>query len=266
LISRTASKLYPPRSNNDLKTLHNSIVNSSALDHHKQSLVYYILKDLAQPNYRAENFAKSFYLPSRYQIFIDGIWHLDRLKLEKALDYLTSPSLIPTFLDAILYALCRHAPPHDPTLPLAYYHTVSPPLTSPKVLSAFFDRFCAASLTEAFFFARSQGSFRHRHLFEQLITFVVNSSKGEIRGNRAVELIGLPFNEEEEEWFEDFLTEGKGKELHEARDTLMVRKVVKGEIQDAVELGKKLSGKKMDGVNWTSLTHGLQHGAKLYGA
>ena len=77
-----ASKLYPPRSNNDLRILFDRITRSTSPDHQKQSLVYYILRDLPSDRTSAEAFAESSYLPDKYQTFIDGIWYLDRLKLE----------------------------------------------------------------------------------------------------------------------------------------------------------------------------------------
>ena len=77
-----ASKLYPPRSNQDLRTLHGRIISSASPDHHKQSLLYYILKDIPHSSQVAEGFAKECFLPSKYRIFIDGLWFLDRLRFE----------------------------------------------------------------------------------------------------------------------------------------------------------------------------------------
>lgn len=77
-----ASKQYPPRSNDGLKNLHHLIVSSASPDHHKQSLMYYILKDLLHSSSPAEEFSKAVYLPEKYRIFIDGIWCLDRKEFE----------------------------------------------------------------------------------------------------------------------------------------------------------------------------------------
>lgn len=78
----SASQLYPPKSNEDLRILYDSITSAPAQNHHKHSLVYYILKDLKLRNRDPETFATRVYLPERYRIFIDGIWYLDRLVLE----------------------------------------------------------------------------------------------------------------------------------------------------------------------------------------
>lgn len=81
-----ASKLYPPRSPLDLRNLHGRIVSSESPDHHKQSILYYILKELPYSSrHAADGFAKTSYLPEKYKIFIDGIWYMDRLKFEVGL-------------------------------------------------------------------------------------------------------------------------------------------------------------------------------------
>lgn len=82
----SASKLYPPRSALDLRNLHALIVSSHSPDHHKQSIFYYLLKELSHSSrHAAEEFAKASYLPEKYKIFIDGIWHMDKLKFEVGL-------------------------------------------------------------------------------------------------------------------------------------------------------------------------------------
>ena len=87
------------------------------------------------------------------------------------------------------------------------------------------------------------------------------NSAGDARASRALELIHLPLNEEEEQWFEEFLNEGKGSTLYGAKDTVMMRKIAKGKMKDAFEFGSKLSGRKIDGLNWMTLRDGLQKGA-----
>ena len=78
-----------------------------------------------------------------------------------------------------------------------------------------------------------------------------------------MELIHLPLDEEEEQWFEEFLNEGKGTTLYGAKDTLMMRKIAKGQVREAVDLGSKLSGRKIDGLNWDALREGLRKGATM---
>ncbi|KAL8718966.1 MAG: hypothetical protein Q9225_003959 [Loekoesia sp. 1 TL-2023] len=249
-----AIRTYPPRSNQDLRDLHDQIIQSPSPDHHKQSVLYYILKDIpdkdAQPS---STFAKAVFLPERYRIFMDGIWFLDRAKFAKALDYLTEPVLIPTFPKEILYTLCVHPDQRDEKLPLAYYYTVSPAITSPRVLEAFFSVLARSSVTEAFFWARRQGEANYRGLFEQLISSVLDGAEGEDRARRSVELIHLPFSREEEIWFESYLTDGKGRDLSGAEDTLAVRKMVTGRAGTNADQGKGFRGKKAGGTDWSSL-------------
>ena len=80
-----AFKLYPPKSNQDLRGLHKSIVESSGPDHHKISVLYYVLLDFDLPTGRrvySGSFEKSSFLPAKYQIYMKGLWHLDRLDFE----------------------------------------------------------------------------------------------------------------------------------------------------------------------------------------
>ncbi|KAI4244916.1 MAG: hypothetical protein L6R40_002822 [Gallowayella cf. fulva] len=221
-------QIYPPRSNQELRDLHDQIIQSASPDHHKQSVLYYLLKDIPDKDKAASTFAQRVFLPEKYRIFIDGIWLLDRGEFEHALEYLTEPVLIPTFPEEIVYILCTHLNQHDDKLPLAYYYTVSPAITSPKVLEALFSKLAASSVTEAFLWSRKQGEANHRKSFEQLVSTVFNGPEGEDRARRSVELIHLPFSEDEENWFAEFLTDGHGRDLHGAKEALAVRAIATG--------------------------------------
>ncbi|KAI4156459.1 MAG: hypothetical protein LQ340_000274 [Diploschistes diacapsis] len=190
----SASQLYPPKSNEDLRILYDSITSAPAQNHHKHSLVYYILKDLKLRNRDPETFATR------------------------------------------------------------YYHTVSPPIHTSKVLDAYFQCVCQSSITEAFHFARSQGIQNHRRLFEQMLSFILGSSSGKQRSDRAIELIGLPFDQEEQSWFQQHLLDGKGKALFGAKDTVIMRYMALGELQAAREVSRETKERKIDNLNWTSLT------------
>jgi hypothetical protein len=75
-----ATKYYPPKTNQDLRNLHQVIVESSGAEHAKISALYYILLNIDQPTKRrvySSEFEKNSFLPPRYSIFMKGIWHLD---------------------------------------------------------------------------------------------------------------------------------------------------------------------------------------------
>ncbi|KAI9820847.1 MAG: hypothetical protein M1832_003480 [Thelocarpon impressellum] len=255
-----ASQLYPPRSNQDVRNLHHKIVSSAAPGHHKHSLLYYVLLDCRAYGNPAERFAADVYLPEKYATYIEGLWHLDHMQFQTALEKLTQPSLIPTFPEEILYTLVRHAPEGDLALPLAYYHTVAPALTTPKALDALFSAMCQVSITEGFYFARRQDEFMHKHLLHQLVSYVLLQPPGEERAKKGVELVNQPFTEHEEAWFEDYLTTGKDKQLHGARDTIMMRRMATGRFSEALGHPKDPSGRKHDGLNWAMLKDGLKNG------
>lgn len=74
------TKAYPPRTNADLRSLFTHIVSSELDIHHKQALIYYILKDCRSAPDAADQFAQTCHLPQKYQLFIDGLWNMDRLE------------------------------------------------------------------------------------------------------------------------------------------------------------------------------------------
>ena len=62
-IGEQATKLYPPKSNQDLRKLFDTVLNASAPDHQKHALIYYILKD-CKPYYRPWGNFRSKNIPS----------------------------------------------------------------------------------------------------------------------------------------------------------------------------------------------------------
>ena len=170
---------------------------------------------------------------------------------------MTEPCLTPTFPEDILYILTRHCQ-RNSGLPLHYYHTVSPALASIKVLDAVFDAICRTSVTEAYQFCQTQGELARRQLFEKLVSFVHGSSSGVVRGRRAIELINLPLDNDEEDWFEEYLLTGKGKGLYGANDTILMRRLALDKSLVAKELGSSVKERMVEGLNWISLTRDLE--------
>lgn len=113
---------------------------------------------------------------------------------------------------------------------------------------------CRANITEAFFFSRAQGGLNHRALFEKLITFVHSKSVGKDRALRGVELIGLPLDQEEATWFNEFLTHDNGNMLSGAADTLIMRGIATGQSDLKTQQRRMASNKTIDGINWATLT------------
>ncbi|KAI4228266.1 MAG: hypothetical protein L6R36_001769 [Xanthoria steineri] len=253
--------LYPPRSNQSLRNLHSQIIESASPDHHKQSLLYYIVKDTQDHHTTSSDFARAAFLPQKYRVFIDGIWLLDRGDFENALGYLTEPVLIPTFPEEIIYLLCTHPNQQDDKLPLAYYYTVSPAVTSPRVIEAFFAKLAMNSVTEALSWCRQYDEPSHRKLFEQLIHLVLSGPEGENRARRSVELIHLPFSQEEEAWFESYLTDGEGKDLYGAKDAYKVRTVATGKCNAIAGRADAYGDKSDHLMDWSSLGSSYEQGS-----
>lgn len=101
----------------------------------------------------------------------------------------------------------------------------------------------------------------HRHQLEHLVGFVHSGPSGELRSDKGVELINLPFDEEEESWFEEYLLTGKGRTLYGAKDTVIMRRIASGKMTETFHDSTGLSGRKLDGVNWDTLKDSIQRGA-----
>ncbi len=85
VVNLVAAKFYPPKSNGDLRSLHEIISAAKSADHTKLSILYYLLLDcnatMGQQAY-SDSFEEKSCLPKRYQIFMKGLWHMDRLEFE----------------------------------------------------------------------------------------------------------------------------------------------------------------------------------------
>lgn len=78
---RIVSEKYPPKSNQHLRELYKQILLSSFPNHQKQAVIYYLLRD-CRANEALAQFLRRCSLPDKYQLFIDGLWHLDRLEFQ----------------------------------------------------------------------------------------------------------------------------------------------------------------------------------------
>ncbi len=78
-----SAKVYPPKTDNALKQLHQSVCDAGVSTHHKLSLFYYVLLDFDGANgapYISQEFIAASSLPANYQLFMQGLWHMDHLE------------------------------------------------------------------------------------------------------------------------------------------------------------------------------------------
>lgn len=274
--NRIAPKYYPPKANEDLRNLHKAVIETNGADHHKISVLYYILLEFDASTKKREHscaFAREAFLPEKYQIYMKGLWHLDRLEFEVcllhpicaranrqqlALQYLTHPSLIPTFADEILDALVRTSS-NDLSLALAYYHTVQPVLTNPSAIECLFSAIARTSVTEAFYFCRGQTEYTRHHMFEMLVSLVLNNSPANTVADRCVELVNLPLSKEEDIWLEEYLLQGEGRGLKKGKDLVMMRKIGTGNFTESLAL-KGISSRVIGGLDWKVILEGVEDG------
>jgi hypothetical protein len=244
-IGTVARSLYPPKSDTALRQLHEQITTSTSIaTHHKLSVLYYLLLDVddltpgnKEPS-KAEKFASRSGLPTKYQIFMKGLWYMDRHAFALALEYLAHPSLLPEFADDIVIVLVRHASKDgDYTLPLAYWHTVQPVLKNPVAVELLFDALSKSSVSEALQFSRTKPESTREQLFRRLVLNVLGDARNQDSAERASELVSLPFDATEEDLFRECLSGGDSKKLKIARDTLLIRRIATAEVMPAGEKG-----------------------------
>ncbi|CAI4215578.1 unnamed protein product [Parascedosporium putredinis] len=247
------AKIYPAKTENTLKALHQQVCEANMTMHHRLSIFYYVLLDFDYANKRSdysEDFAAVSGVPKKYQIFMKGLWLLDRHEFKAALEYISHPSLMPDFADDIIIAFARHS--DDPSLALSYFHTVQPVLKTPQALTLVFDAMADSSVAQAFHYSRTYPEHTRQLLFQRLITSVLDSPAGDEAGQRGLELISLALDADEEAWFEEYLTTDLAKHKR-ARDTLVMRRIVTGKLEEAVT-------QKGLGGQWASILEGMRQG------
>lgn len=272
---RTGKKVYPPHNNGELRKLFKSIVASDTPEHVKQSLVFYLLKDLeVTPGKNAAvQFAEDCFLPNKMVSFIEGVHSLDRLQFEvckmyrrgevpkltpsqPAMENLTSPSLAPKYTAEILSALLHAG---KGKLALAYYQTVSPSLADDDLLVQYFTMIAEGSVTEAFYFIRTQRPSKQCDLLQILIERTCRRGSPD----EGIELVDLPFNQQEEADFEQFLLrDTHGRNCPHAADMVMMRRISTGKLSQAKEDFRTLNLSKTprNDITWSNIMDGLDNG------
>jgi hypothetical protein len=115
------------------------------------------------------------------------------------------------------------------------------------------------NVTEAFYFCRGQPEYTQRHMFQMLVSLVLNNSSAETIADRSVELVNLPFTAEEDAWFEDYLLRGDGRALKKGKDTLMMRKIGTGSFAQSLSL-KGINNRPIGGLDWGTLSGAVEDG------
>lgn len=160
-----------------------------------------------------------------------------------------------------------HKTEQDDILPLAYYNCVKPPLEDQKVRTEFAKYLADRNVTEMYHWIHTRPEYEQKPLLEILVEETLqkdawgngNTAPLYTREDKAMELVSLPFNEEEEQHIEKYLTEGKGRTFQGAEDTVMIRRIAMGRLTDvAGETGTR--GRRLDGVNWEVLKDGVKRG------
>ncbi|KAL6363980.1 hypothetical protein LRP88_03412 [Fusarium phalaenopsidis] len=253
-VGITKAKIYPPKTDNALKQLHQQICEANMSMHHKYSIFYYILLDFDQTSEHesvSEAFVEASGMPKKYEIFMKGLWYLDRHDFSRALEYISHPSLIPDFADDIITVLVRRASEKDFSIALSYFYAVQPILKTSAALELLFDAMAQTNVSEALFYSRTHPPHTRELLFRKLVGAVLDY-QGEDYADRAAELAFLPFDAAEEGWFEEYLLRGDGKTHKKAKDTLLIRKIACDQFSDV--------SKVRQGGHWSGILEGIKGG------
>ncbi|KAF5977742.1 nuclear pore complex assembly [Fusarium coicis] len=253
-VGITKAKIYPPKTDNALKQLHQQICESTMSMQHKFSIFYYILLDFdltAGREIVSDAFVDASGMPKKYQIFMKGLWYLDRQEYSRALEYISHPSLIPDFADDIMTVLVQSARDGDYSIALSYFYTVQPKLKTSAALELLFGAMAKTNISEALFYSRTRSPHTREMLFRQLIASVLDSPHDEL-SERASQLTFLPFDKSEEAWFEECLLHGNGKTHKKAKDTLVMRKIACDQFSDVTKI--------RHGGQWSGILEGIKGG------
>ena len=116
-----------------------------------------------------------------------------------------------------------------------------------------------ASVTEAFYFSRGQVDTSRQYFLERLVAFVLQTQPSDLAAARSAELINLPFDLTEEQWFEEYLGIGGGKQLAKAKETIMMRRIGTGRFAEARSMDQ-MSTRSISGLNWGMMQEALKDG------
>ncbi|RCI09241.1 hypothetical protein L249_1408 [Ophiocordyceps polyrhachis-furcata BCC 54312] len=255
-LTALEGRMYPPKSENALRQLHQLFCETAMAVHHKQSLLYYIMLDfdtVASQSSESQKFAADVGMPVNYQTFMKGLWLMDRQRYQEALEFVTHPSLTPDFADDIITTLVRYAPDHDYSLVLSYFYTVRPSLKSASALELLFDAMVQADATEALLFSRTHPQHTRQQLFRRWVRINLKQGRRGEQPSQRDRLAFLPLDSVEEKWFEQYLTVGEGKNLPKAKDTLLARQIACDRFSDVSE------EQKVD-ERWAAVVEGIKRG------
>ncbi|BFZ56724.1 hypothetical protein PYCC9005_003772 [Savitreella phatthalungensis] len=207
-IAQVASpaRLYPPRSSQEVRLLHEAIYNSPVDLLKKQCCIYYIMLDWDANG----EYARRCRIPDNYRALMDAYWHLDRGKdPDAAFASLCAPGLTPNFASKIMHAFSAA---NRPDLVVLLVQTLDIRLDNDDKLETYLRAMARVSTSSAVLFTRNLPIEVRRGMFEMVIRIA------------SVNLASFPFDDLEFGWLAEVLPEG----------ILIKQLVARGQFQAAV--------------------------------
>lgn len=140
---------------------------------------------------------------------------------------------------------------------LSYFYSVRPILKTNEALELLFDAMVRTNATEALLFSRTFPQHTRELLFHQLAGTAFSTGRGDEISNQAGELLFFPFDKEEDQWLEEFLSSGDGRNLKRAKDMLLARRIA---CDKFAEVGKYRANNQ-----WAAVLEGIKGGTEGYG-
>lgn len=221
----SSTKLYPPRSLSDLRSLHEAIENCPVDLLKKQCCIYYILRDW---NTQLE-YAEDQMIPQNYCRLMDSYWYLDNGKHQDALLSLTSPGLTPNFATKIMKTF---ATSNNNAMLVTYVQTIQNPLDSEEKVELYLNALMSLDIKRAFFFTRTTEAALRHQLFLSVLAFAIKTQDG------GFIVVDFPFDQEEEQWAFEALSQRPGFGL----ETLALRLTHLGKKIEVIKLRDKFGG------------------------
>lgn len=145
----------------------------------------------------------------------------------------------------------RHAPNHDDSLALSYFHTVQPILKSSVALELLFRAMTRTNAFEALLYSRTHPEHTRQVLFRQLLATILDNDQADAT-NQMSDLAFLPLEPVEEAWLEEYILHGDGKSSKKAKETLLARKIAGDQFGDIA--------KQRVGGHWAAVLQGIRGG------
>lgn len=176
-----------------------------------------------------EQYAEEQLMPWNYCRLMDSYWYLDNGKYSEALVSLTSPGLTPNFATKIMQTFEKSG---NGAMIVTYVQTIQNALDTEEKIGLYLRALMKLDLRQSFIFTRTTDNSIRQKLFLQVLEFAQQSQAA------ALKLADYPFDQDEEKWLYEALSQRPGLGL----EALVLRLTHLGERIEVLRLRNKFGG------------------------